>query len=57
MGFNIGVFSTQADNYSDCHYSIDRNFYNFVNSGEMYGDQSILFQFGKYYVLDLRLSN
>ena len=53
MGFNIGVYPAQANNYPDCRYFIDRAFYDFVNNGESYGDQSILLQSGKYYGLDL----
>jgi hypothetical protein len=53
MGFNIGVYSEQTANNSDCYQFIDRAFYDFVNSGEMYGDQSILIQSGQYYGLDL----
>lgn len=53
MGFNIGVWSDQTQNNADCHQFIDQMFYNFVNSGEQYGDQSILIQSGKYYGLDL----
>ena len=53
MGFNIGVFSEQTPNNFDCRHFIDRAFYNFVNSGEQYGDQSILIQSGQYYGLDL----
>ena len=53
MGFNIGVYPAQGNSYPDCRYFIDRAFYDFVNSGESYGDQSILLQSGKYYGLDL----
>lgn len=53
MGFNIGVFSEQTPNNFDCHQFIDRAFYNFVNSGEQYGDQSILIQSGLYYGINL----
>lgn len=53
MGFNIGVFPAQGNKPLDCYYFIDRAFYVFVNSGEVYGDQSILLQSGKYYGLDL----
>jgi hypothetical protein len=53
MGFNIGVYSEQMTNNSDCRHFIDRMFYNFVNSGEQYGDESILIQSGRYYGMDL----
>lgn len=53
MGFNIGVFSEQIPNSFECHHFIDRLFYNFVNDGEQYGDESILIKSGQYYGLDL----
>lgn len=53
MGFNIGVSSEQTPNTFDCHVFIDRAFYNFVNDGEQYGDESILIKVGQYYGLDL----
>jgi|688.fasta_scaffold258865_1 hypothetical protein len=53
MGFNIGVFSEQTPNNFDCHNFVDRAFYNFVNDGEQYGDESILIKAGQYYGLDL----
>lgn len=53
MGFNIGVFSEQTPNNFDCHHFVDRAFYNFVNDGEQYGDESILIKSGQYYGLDL----
>ena len=53
MGFNIGVWSDQTHNNADCYQFVDRMFYNLVNSGEQYGEQSILVQCGKYYGLDL----
>lgn len=53
MGYNIGVSSEQTPNNLDCHHFIDRAFYNFVASGEAYGDNSILIRSGQYYNLDL----
>jgi hypothetical protein len=53
MGFNIGVWSEQATNNSDCYHFIERTFYDFVDSGRQYGDQSILIQSGRYYGHDL----
>lgn len=53
MGFNIGVFSDQIPDNFDCHIFIDRAFYNFVNDGEQYGDESILIKAGQYFGLDL----
>ena len=53
MGFNIGVFSEQTPNNFDRHHIVDRAFYNFVNDGEQYGDESILIKAGQYYGLDL----
>ncbi|MBI3218787.1 MAG: hypothetical protein HYZ44_04690 [Bacteroidetes bacterium] len=53
MGFNIGVLSEQASKSFDCHHFIDRAFYNFVNDGERYGNESILIKAGHYYGLDL----
>lgn len=53
MGFNIGVSSEQITNNFDCHVFIDRAFYNFINDGEQYGDESILIKAGQYYGLDL----
>lgn len=53
MGFNIGVLSAQLPNEFDCHHFVNRTFYNFVNDGEQYGDESILIQSGQYYGLDL----
>lgn len=53
MGFNIGVYSEQASCNRDCNRFIDRAFYNFVNEGEQYGDESILIRSGQYYGLDL----
>lgn len=53
MGFNIGVSSEQIPNNFDCHVFIDRAFYNFINDGEQYGDESILIRAGQYYGLDL----
>jgi len=29
MGFNIGVYPAQANNYPDCRYFIDRAFYDY----------------------------
>lgn len=53
MGFNIGVRSEQTTKNSDCYHFIDRVFYNFINDGEQYGDESILIRSGQYYGLDL----
>jgi hypothetical protein len=53
MGFNIGVSSVQIQNNIECRHFIDRAFYNFVNDGEQYGDESILIKAGQYYGLDL----
>jgi len=53
MGFNIGLYSNQLDDYIDCKYSVARSFYFFVNSDELYGEQSILFQAANYYQVDL----
>lgn len=53
MGFNIFLYSDDSDANNLCRHFIDRLFYNFVNSGEMYGDESILIQSGKYYEVDL----
>ena len=53
MGFNIGVWSDQTDKNNDCDEFIDRVFYYFVDSVEMWGDKSILIQAGKYYKIDL----
>jgi hypothetical protein len=53
MGFNIRVFSEQTPNNFDCHHFVDRAFYNFVNEGEQYGNESILIKSGQYYGLDL----
>jgi hypothetical protein len=53
MGFNIGVFSEQTPNNFDCQHFVDRAFYNFVNDGEQYGNESILIKAGQYYGLDL----
>jgi hypothetical protein len=53
MGFNIGVHSKQENDKFNCYYFIDRMFFNFVNSGEMYGEESIIIQSGIYYGLDL----
>ncbi|HRH51158.1 MAG TPA: hypothetical protein PLP23_20575 [Panacibacter sp.] len=53
MGFNIGVSSEQIPDDFDCHVFIGRAFYNFVNDGEQYGDESILIKAGQYYGLDL----
>ncbi len=53
MGFNIGVSSAERENNFECSHFIDRAFYNFVNEGEMYGDESILIKSGEFYGLDL----
>jgi predicted DsbA family dithiol-disulfide isomerase len=53
MGFNIDVWSDQTDDNHECNHFINRTFYNFVNSGDRVGDQSILIQSGRYYGLDL----
>ena len=53
MGFNIGVWSEHTINNTACYHFIDRAFYNFINQGEQYGDQSILIRSGRYYGLDL----
>lgn len=53
MGFNIGVHSNLTKDNYDCYNFIDRVFYNFVNSGEMYRKDSILIKSGNYYGLDL----
>lgn len=53
MGFNIGVHSEQIPNSFDCRQFLDRTFYDFVSSGEEYGEQSILIQSGRYYGVDL----
>ena len=53
MGFNIGVSSEQIANNYECYQFIERAFYNFVNSGEQFGEESIIIQSGRYYGLDL----
>jgi hypothetical protein len=53
MGFNIGVASEKEPTSLECDHFINRSFYNFVNSGEQYGDESILIRSGQYYGLDL----
>ena len=53
MGFNIGVKSKQIKNDYDCRHFIDRRFFNFVQSYEIYHDESIIIQCGIYYELDL----
>jgi hypothetical protein len=53
MGFNIGVFSEQTPNNFECQHFVNRAFYNFVNNGEQYGNESILIKAGQYYGLDL----
>jgi hypothetical protein len=53
MGFNIGISSKQLNEYVECRYFIDRAFFNFVQSFEMYGNESIIIRSGNYYELDL----
>jgi len=53
MGFNVGVWSDQTDKNNDCEEFIDRVFYYFVDSVEMWGDKSVLVHAGKHYNLDL----
>jgi hypothetical protein len=53
MGFIIGVHSRQLSGNFECYHFIDRTFYNFVSSGELYGEHSILIQSGRYYGVDL----
>ena len=53
MGSHIGVYSEQIENNDECHQFINKKFYDFVISGEMYGEKSILKATGTYYGLDL----
>jgi hypothetical protein len=54
MGFNIYVSTIQnEDELEENDFFIDRLFYFFICSFEVYGDESILIKIGKYYDVDL----
>lgn len=53
MGFGLGVHSEQVANNYDCYRFIERDLFEFVDQGTLYGEKSILIRSGKYYGLDL----
>lgn len=54
MGFNVSVGGVKNRENYDCSKFIDRNYYNFTVSYEMYEDTSVLIKTGEYFGLDLK---
>jgi len=53
MGFNISVVGATDSVNFDCSKFIDRNYYNFTTSYDMYGADSVLIKSGDFFNLDL----
>ena len=54
MGFNISVTGVQNSDNFDCSKFIDRSYYNFTTSYDMFGNDSVLIKSGEFFNLDLK---
>lgn len=54
MGFNINVIGVKNIENFDCSKFIERSWYNFTTSYDMYEDESVLIKAGEYFGLDLK---
>ena len=53
MGYNIDLIDASNPSEGDCSKFINRSFYNFLASYEVYGETSVLIRSGQYFGLDL----
>jgi hypothetical protein len=55
MGYNIDLINANNPSESNCSRFINRSFYSFITSYEVYGEDSVIIQTGRYFNLDLHL--
>ncbi|MEM6806013.1 MAG: hypothetical protein AAF696_31740 [Bacteroidota bacterium] len=54
MGYNVSVVGVNDSDNFDCSKFIDRNYFNFTASYDMYGKDSVLIKSGEFFKLDLK---
>ena len=54
MGLHLSVLGAKNLLDLDCSTFIDKNYYNFTTSYELYGNESVLIRSGEYFGLDLK---